>query len=126
MNDLTAWSHARLNGAAPVAEHAKEIGPMPAIGGNLGLCSTCNNAPTCFHRARRGPALFCELFDGSAPPVEWTSRERVVPSAEPSMARRAPEEEVSEYSGLCVNCEHRQTCTHPKPEGGVWHCEDYE
>jgi len=99
---------------------------MPAIAGDLGLCSTCNNAPTCFHRARRGPALFCELFDGSAPAVERTSPERVVPSAEPSMARRAADEEVYKYSGLCVNCEHRQTCTHPKPEGGVWHCEDYE
>ena len=26
--------------------------------------------------------------------------------------------------GLCVNCEDRDTCTFPKPPGGVWHCEE--
>jgi len=99
---------------------------MPAIGGNLGLCSTCNNAPGCYYRARRGPALFCEMFDNYMPPVERITSDRASAPADSSMARRVAEEEVSKYSGLCVNCEHRQTCTHPKPEGGVWHCENYE
>ncbi len=29
------------------------------------------------------------------------------------------------YKGLCVNCDKRETCTIPKPEGGVWRCKDY-
>jgi hypothetical protein len=100
---------------------------MPARGNNLGLCSTCNNAPTCFHRARRGPALFCELFDGYAPPVEPARSEHAPPPpVDLSMARRAAEEGAAKYAGLCVNCEHRRTCGHPKAEGGVWHCENYE
>ena len=99
---------------------------MAAIEGNLGLCSTCNNAPTCFYRARRGPALFCELFDGYAPPAELITSKRAPPPADSSAASRAVAEETSKYTGLCVNCEHRQTCTHPKPDGGVWHCENYE
>ena len=32
----------------------------------------------------------------------------------------------AKYKGLCVNCEHRETCTLPKPKSGVWHCEEYE
>ena len=96
------------------------------INGTGGLCSTCNNAPNCFHRARRGPALFCELFDGYAPPAERAQSEQAPRSADSSSARRATDEESPKYTGLCVNCDHRQTCTHPKPEGGVWHCEDYE
>ena len=31
-----------------------------------------------------------------------------------------------EYTGLCVNCIHRDTCTFPKCEGGRTHCEEYE
>lgn len=27
--------------------------------------------------------------------------------------------------GLCVNCENRHTCEFVKPNGGVWHCEEY-
>jgi len=99
---------------------------MAAVERNLGLCSTCNNAPDCYYRARRGPALFCELFDGYAPPAQRVTSKRAPPHVDSSVARRAAAVETSNYTGLCVNCEHRQTCTHPKPDGGVWHCEDYE
>lgn len=99
---------------------------MQAINGSGGLCMTCNNAPTCFHRARRGPALFCELFDGYALPAERITSERATPPADSSAARRAAAEESTKYTGLCMNCRHRATCMHPRPTGGVWHCEDYE
>ncbi len=99
---------------------------MQTINGTGGLCMTCNNAPTCFHRARRGPALFCELFDGHAPSGERITGDKATPPADSSSALRAAEEESDKYSGLCMNCRHRTTCTHPRPTGGVWHCEDYE
>jgi hypothetical protein len=98
---------------------------MPAVVENLGLCSTCNNAPGCYYRARRGPALFCELFDGYAPPAELFSSERAARPADLSMPHRAAAEVTPRHAGLCMNCEHRHTCTYPKPEGGIWHCEDY-
>lgn len=28
-------------------------------------------------------------------------------------------------SGLCSNCSHWKDCVFPKPESGVWHCEEY-
>lgn len=30
------------------------------------------------------------------------------------------------HRGLCINCDVRDTCTFPKPEGGVWFCEEYQ
>jgi hypothetical protein len=92
---------------------------MVEINGTGGLCMTCNNQPTCYYHARRGPALFCELFDNFVPSEG---------------VRRFPDEELPEpsqalnkdYAGLCMNCDHRTECMHPKPESGVWHCEDYD
>lgn len=87
----------------------------------MGLCSTCNNSPTCFHRARRGPALFCEMFNDYVDP---SLNVALAGASTPSFAADA--EDVSPYAGLCLNCEHRRSCSHPKPAGGIWHCENYE
>jgi hypothetical protein len=45
------------------------------------------------------------------------------PSDRASSKRRA--KDAGGYKGLCVNCANRETCLYPKPEGGVWHCEEY-
>ena len=90
-----------------------------------GLCMTCNNAPSCFHRARRGPALFCELFDDYVQPELRTVSKKVSPAAETSASLVAAEDDTSTYEGLCVNCENRLSCGHSRPAGGIWHCEDY-
>jgi hypothetical protein len=29
------------------------------------------------------------------------------------------------FRGLCINCDVRHTCMFPRPEEGVWHCEEY-
>ena len=84
---------------------------------HAGLCSTCNNAPSCFHRARRGAALYCELFDNYV--ADPTND---LPASTPAARVVAS----NGYRGLCMNCEHRGTCRHPRPEGGIWHCENYE
>jgi hypothetical protein len=36
------------------------------------------------------------------------------------------EQDSSKHKGLCKNCKKRDSCQLPKPEGGVWRCEDYE
>ena len=104
----------------------KEIGMMAETKGNPGLCMTCNNAPSCFHRARRGPAQFCETFDDYVPAVVRSGDRVTTPAAEPPMEVGATEEDGFTYAGLCMNCQHRRTCEHSRREGGVWHCEDYE
>lgn len=93
----------------------------------LGICSTCNYAPDCAHRLRNpGLAVWdCENYGDS---VRIDGAEingglsEVVPLRPKS---RRPEFDAIEYKGLCENCENRDECTYPKPEGGVWHCEEY-
>jgi len=90
-----------------------------------GLCSTCNNAPSCFYHHSRGPALFCELFDNYVSPGVQTFAAGAPQATVPLFTSNPALEEAAEYTGLCMNCENRQTCGHAKSEGGVWHCEDY-
>ena len=91
-----------------------------------GLCVTCNNAPTCFYRASRGPGLFCEMFDDYVAP-SLRIVERAVPhSTMSSMALHTTEVDAGAYSGLCMNCDLRRTCRHPRSAAGIWHCGDYQ
>lgn len=91
----------------------------------VGLCGTCNNEPSCFHHARRGPALFCEMFDDYVPPDLILAGRRSASAQRPFSVRHVDQKAVRQ-AGLCVNCEHVSRCGHAKAEGGVWHCEDYE
>ncbi len=93
----------------------------------LGICSTCNHAPDCAHRIRNaGIAIWeCDNYDDHVPEVEAVNhRAARIPRA--AVEVRAGELDVAEYRGLCKNCEKRETCLYPKPEAGVWHCEEYE
>jgi hypothetical protein len=90
-----------------------------------GLCGTCNNSPSCFHHARRGPALFCEMFDDYVPPDTILAGRMAAPAPRPFSVRHAGTA-TGRGVGLCVNCEHAPRCGHAELEGGVWHCEDYE
>jgi hypothetical protein len=85
-----------------------------------GLCATCINYPICQYTLRAGACgvLYCNEFDNG---VRQNTR-TVTP------ARPAPYPAVTEtppLAGLCANCELRESCTYPKPPGGVWHCNEY-
>jgi len=82
---------------------------------STGICTTCNHIDDCLFRLRNGrPVWFCEEFD------DYVKMEAVMPEemqVEPDGQLR--------FLGLCLNCEERFTCAYPKPESGVWHCEEY-
>jgi len=83
------------------------------------LCSTCNHAEACGdHSTPENPIFFCEQFDAFA---------AVAPSdhAAPSPGLAATRAVGNRDEGLCMNCEDRDTCRTPRPQGGVWHCEEY-
>ncbi|MBU1319329.1 MAG: hypothetical protein KKG33_00510 [candidate division Zixibacteria bacterium] len=86
-----------------------------------GLCRTCNNESICVYRLKRGyDALYCDMFDDYVKPGSNGNGHHdsdAVVAAEPA--------QLSELKGLCANCDHKDRCTLPKPEGGVWHCEEY-
>ncbi|MFC1888856.1 hypothetical protein ACFL4G_03765 [Thermodesulfobacteriota bacterium] len=91
-----------------------------------GLCETCNKAETCiYQRDPNQPVLQCEEFDGYEPKTmkELTSRQPELKSKH--VGSRGGEKDSDQYLGLCSNCENRHSCTYPKQDGGVWHCEDY-
>jgi len=82
------------------------------------LCSTCSHKKTCGSRSTpERPILFCELFEVFAPTP--TAAPIAAASESPARGRSV------EHRGLCVNCENRHECTMTRPEGGVWHCEEY-
>ena len=92
---------------------------------STGLCSTCNHSPTCtYPRREHHPVMFCEEFDGvirAATTVAMTER----PPLAVQHQRICGAEHSSKYCGLCRTCEHREGCTFPKAEGGVWQCEEF-
>ena len=87
-----------------------------------GLCVTCNNAGTCSFRASDAHRLvwYCELFDC------FVEVEEVVEAAKAILDSQPLEKGYGKYDGLCANCKNCLTCIFTKPEGGIWHCEEYE
>ena len=55
-----------------------------------------------------------------------TSGDGSAPVKGPKGKPGAGNEKSTEQKGLCRNCKKKETCALPRPEGGVWRCEDYE
>jgi hypothetical protein len=86
------------------------------------ICSTCNDVEGCVNLKSNGrPKWFCEQFDNYMPIVHPTLTEVIDQASPDPMADKG-----HEFKGLCVNCEERHTCNLMKPNGGVWHCEEYK
>ncbi len=98
----------------------KEPAPIVRKPVHRGLCLSCKHQLDCtFPRNPNHPVLQCEEFEGEETVRVTAERRRSSQSAE------AAAEEAAEYKGLCKNCEDRATCAFPKPQGGVWRCEEY-
>ncbi len=112
---ITAVRERKLRKAAP-----------PSAVVYQGLCSTCDTASTCtFPRDPERPIMHCDELDSYKDDVAAVER---VPRAEPVSPKaisEATQKQLDRHQGLCVNCENRECCTFPKPEGGVWHCDEY-
>ena len=52
--------------------------------------------------------------------------EEIVLLAHSRSKSRNDENDIGREMGLCSHCENREFCTYPKPEGGVWHCDEYK
>lgn len=84
-----------------------------------GLCASCVHAEGCtFPRSPGRPVMQCEEFEGACGDA---------PACGDDLAKgpEAPPD-TGGAKGLCRTCARRDTCTFPKPEGGVWHCEEYD
>ena len=97
---------------------------MTADAEGRSLCSTCRNRSTCtIKREPSETVLFCEHFEVESPPAAEMAAKDLPLFAELRAAERRDSEG---FIGLCSDCEGRLTCRFPRPEGGVWHCEEYK
>ena len=90
-----------------------------------GLCVNCKNALTCiFAGSSEKPVAQCEEYEC----MNSISGENYDQIRQQKTVRRQKNSHYEDhiYKGLCVNCEERYMCRFPKPEGGVWHCEEYK
>ena len=92
----------------------------------FGLCSSCKTASGwTYIRDLKRPVLQCEEFEGYEPRIVRTTVVNILLKTAPKFGSGNEERELSRYRGLCSICEDQAACTYPKPEGGVWHCEEY-
>ena len=88
------------------------------------LCSSCKHASTCtFPRDPQKPSLYCEEFE-----IEHGLQRKKTSkySLKTENGHITLVKEPAGLAGLCSDCENRQKCAFPKPEGGIWHCEEYQ
>jgi hypothetical protein len=92
------------------------------------LCPDCAIAASCWYRPILGfSGERCEMFETE--PVDYGGDGQELDPATPPVIQTniGLADLISRvYKGLCMNCKHVDTCTLPKAEGGVWHCEEYE
>lgn len=93
---------------------------MPNTDVTLGVCSACIHGGECTMETGAGRAILqCEQFEMAFPAED-------IPYARTqSRTLRRIGTDSSKYAGICSNCGNAETCSYPKPEGGVWRCEDY-
>ena len=86
-----------------------------------GICSTCRNDPTCTYPRGSGQVVLqCGEFEAYVMTIPEMTCSLELPG------RHSEEKQLtSQHMGLCTNCANRETCTYPKAEGGVWHCDEY-
>ncbi|MDD5233438.1 MAG: hypothetical protein PHG91_08585 [Syntrophales bacterium] len=86
---------------------------------SIGLCSTCVYSGNCALRRNSSHGVqFCEEY-------EVENRPAAPPPPPANPFRRRVERPPVRVLGLCSNCDNYPTCSFPKPEAGVWHCEEY-
>jgi hypothetical protein len=92
---------------------------------NDGLCSTCKFSSSCMFRKDYLESVhFCEEYE-QAEASQQTTRARISPGSFAS-AGINENKSLQPIMGLCSNCIHQKCCSFPKPESGVWHCEEYQ
>ena len=99
---------------------SSESSPAKRLNENFkfyGICVNCDRKNDCAYRQDPDkPILFCEQYEVSTiSPLKISLKK----------PKKQTEPEKNDFLGLCINCESRFTCMFPKPEGGVWHCEEY-
>ncbi|MBN1804593.1 MAG: hypothetical protein JW837_05035 [Sedimentisphaerales bacterium] len=88
----------------------------------FGLCMNCKNASSCtFPRDPARPIFYCEEFEINKTTTNMTIKKGQSQAKGPDNK----EKDSLKFIGLCIDCKARRNCAFPKPEGGIWRCEEY-
>jgi hypothetical protein len=94
---------------------------MPESLESRGICGVCALGRDCeLADGCETPMMNCEEFVPDPALVRDVVNLAIVRQAHVTQQSRS-----RRHLGLCQNCEHREDCTFPRNEGGVWHCEEY-
>jgi hypothetical protein len=90
-----------------------------------GLCSACKHEAGCIYpKSQEQVVLECGQFE-LAQPVQRTRDNRGQEELEKLWKESSPPATGTKFQGLCASCADRDVCIYPKPDGGVWRCEEY-
>ena len=90
-----------------------------------GLCSACKHEQGCIYpRSSEQIVLECGQFE-FAPPIQRPQASASQAELEKLWKKSSPPEAETKFQGLCASCADRDVCIYPKPDGGVWRCEEY-
>jgi hypothetical protein len=85
------------------------------------LCSNCRNQSDCvFFMKADEPVIACEMYECG---FSSKSRLSLVKGKLAAAVDALAEEDYP--MGLCANCDNLKVCQMPKPQSGVWNCEEY-
>jgi hypothetical protein len=71
------------------------------------ICKTCIHLSNCSRQYKYNqPIVYCDRYEGNR-------------------SSFYKEKYINELKGLCQTCENRFICILHKPQGGVWHCDNY-
>ena len=91
-----------------------------------GICATCVHVPGCVYiETPENPKMYCEQFESELEPTLKTMDATGLKSVRTTLEEGSKAIKQAKALGLCVNCAYLETCVFPRPEGGVWHCEEY-
>jgi hypothetical protein len=85
-----------------------------------GLCSTCAHSIKCMLKRAKDNIMgvqHCEEYETAYLPAAVRS---------PEQSSKRFKQSLPKILGLCSNCDNYFSCSFPRPESGVWHCEDYQ
>ncbi len=91
------------------------------------ICTTCRHASGCgYTKNPTHRVFFCNEYEADATaPARAGEAADLLPAAVAEDGE-AGKEESAKLLGLCQDCGSRGTCTSQRPEGGVWHCAEYQ
>lgn len=111
----------RITGVPVMDRRVHEIMPVQEF---RGLCAVCALSESCtFPRSQEKPVRECEEFEGA----DMDPAEKFIRARQSELKKEAmqSDQRSSNLKGLCKTCASSATCTFPRSEGGVWHCEEF-